>query len=94
MDITDIIMTIYADYWLRILGKTKRSLDALLLNIMKTKRKAINTLTQTSNMVVDENIDNVELREQIYHVLSKVHIEEVLEALLDKGIKKSPNFLF
>jgi TnpA family transposase len=94
LDITDIIMTMYADYWLRIMGKTKRSLDALLLHTMKTKRQAINTLTQTSKMVVDENIDNVELREQIYHVLSKTQIEEALEALLDKGIKNISQLSF
>ena len=56
LDITDIIMTMYADYWLRIMGKTKRSLDALLLHTMKTKRQAINTLTQTSKMVVDRSV--------------------------------------
>lgn len=87
LDITDVIMTMYADYWLRIIGKTKRSLEALLLQTMKTKRQAINTLTQAGKMVVDENIGNVELREHIYQVLSKIQIEEALESLLDKGIK-------
>ncbi|WP_162074352.1 Tn3 family transposase, partial [Chryseobacterium fistulae] len=94
LDITDIIMVMYADYWLRIMSKTKRSLDTLLLQTMKSKRQAINTLTQISKMVVDENIGNVELREHIYQTLSKVQIEEAIGAILNKEIKSISQFSF
>ncbi len=94
LDITDIILVMYGDYWQRIMGKSRRSLDALLLQTIKSKRQAIRTITQIGEMVVDESIGNEQLREHIYWALPKTKIQEALSALIDGDIRNTSQLSF
>lgn len=89
LDITDIILVQYSDYWQHIMNKSRRHMDAYLLNTIKSQRHAIKTVTQISKMVIDENIENEDLRNHIYSNLSKVQIQEALNALT----KNNPNII-
>lgn len=45
-------------------------------------------------MVVDENIENLSLREHIYGILPKIRIQEALSALMDNDIKNISHLSF
>jgi TnpA family transposase len=87
MDITDIIMTMYGDYWQQIINRSKRALDCHLIKTVKSQQHAIQTIIKTGKMVVDESIENEELRVYIYKILPKVLIQEALTALTEKDVK-------
>lgn len=94
LDITDIILVMYSDYWLHIMNKSRRSLDTYLLNTIKSQQYAIKTVTQIGKMVVDENIENEELRSHIYSTLPKIQIQEALNALTKNDPKIISQYSF
>lgn len=94
LDITDIILVMYSDYWQRIVNKAKRSLDSYLVKNIKIQHRAIKTITQISKMVVDEKIESDLLRECIYRILPKAQIKEALATLTDKDIKHVSHLSF
>ena len=87
LDITDIIMAMYGDYWQQIINKSKRALDNHLVKTVKAQQHALHTMIQTGKMVVDESIENKHLRKYIYEKLPKAQIQEALTALTGKDTK-------
>lgn len=94
LDITDIILIMYDDYWQHIINKSKRALDNYLVKNIKFQHRAIKTIAQISQMVVDENIENLSLREHIYGILPKIQIEQALSVLMDNDIKNISHLSF
>jgi hypothetical protein len=87
LDITDVIMLMYSDHWQQIIHKSKRALDDYLVKIVKSQQHALQTIIQTGKMVVDENIENEQLRKYIYQTLPKVQIQAALTTLTGKDTK-------
>lgn len=56
LNITDIILVMYNDYWQQIINKSKRSLDNHLVKNIKSQHRAIKTITKIGQIVVDENV--------------------------------------
>jgi hypothetical protein len=61
---------------------------------IKSQHRAIKTIAQISQMVVDENIENPSLREHIYGILPKIQIEEALSILMNSDIKNISHLSF
>ena len=87
LDITDVIMLMYSDHWQQIINKSKRALDNYLVKTVKSQQRALQTIIQTGKMVVDENIENEQLRKHIYEMLPKVQIQAALTTLTGKDTK-------
>jgi len=96
LDITDIIMVMYGDYWQQIINKSKRALDNYLVKTSKSVQHALHTMIQTGKMVVDETIKNEQLRKHIFEKLPKEQIQAALATLTRKDAKgvSHRSFLF
>jgi TnpA family transposase len=94
LDITDMILVMYAHYWQQINNKAKKAWDMFLLESIKSQQQAIRTMTQVSKMVLDENIDKESLRDEIYENLSKTQIQDALQTLTEKPFKANSYLSF
>jgi TnpA family transposase len=87
LDITDMILVMYTDYWQQINNKAKKAMNMSLLENTKLQQNAVKIVTQIGKIVLDENIDNESLRSKIYENLSKTQIQEALQTLTEKQLK-------
>jgi TnpA family transposase len=94
LDITDMILVMYAHYWQHINNKAKKALDMFLIENIKSQQYAIKTMTQVGKMVLDEKIDSESLREKIYENLSKTQIQDALQTLTEKQLKAYSHLSF
>jgi TnpA family transposase len=94
LDITDTILVMYADYWQQINNKAHKALDLYLLEGIKSQQQAIKVVTQTSKMVVDDNIEDPKLRPKIYETLSKNQIQDALQTLAERQLKNTSYLSF
>ena len=94
LDISDIILTMYGDYWQQMTNKAKKSLNIYLLETAKSQHQAIKTITQMGKMVIDETIGKEQLRDTIYENLSKEVIQQALQNLTDKYPKMTSHLSF
>jgi hypothetical protein len=94
LDITDVIMLMYSDYWQQTIHKSKRALDSYLVKTVKSQQHALQTIIQTGKMVVDENIENEQLRKYIYQMFPKVQIQAALTTLTGKDAKSVSRYSF
>ena len=94
LDITDVILAMFSDYWQQMTNKAKKSLDIYLLETVKSQQQAIKTLTQMGKMVIDETIGKEQLRDAIFKDLPKEHIQEILQILTNKPLKTTSYLSF
>ncbi|MET3129588.1 hypothetical protein ABID42_004714 [Arcicella rosea] len=94
LDISDLILVMYADYWQKMSNKAKKALDICLLEDVKSQQKAIKIVTQTSQIVVDESIDDPHLRPKIYEKVPKMQIQDALQMLTEKQQKTYSHLAF
>lgn len=94
LDTTDIILVMYADYWQQMNNKAKKALDMCLLEDTRSQQKAIKIVTQTSQIVVDESIDDPHLRPKIYEKVPKMQIQDALRMLTEKQQKTYSHLSF
>ena len=94
LDTTDIILVMYADYWKQMNNKAKKALDMCLLEDARSQQKAIKIVTQTSQIVVDESIDDPHLRPKIYEKVPKMQIQDALRMLTEKQQKTYSHLSF
>jgi hypothetical protein len=94
LDTTDIILVMYADYWQQMNNKAKKALDMCLLEDARSQQKAIKIVTQTSQIVVDESIDDPHLRPKIYEKVPKMQIQDALRMLTEKQQKTYSHLSF
>ena len=87
LDTTDIVLVMYADYWQQMNNKAKKALDIYLLEGIKSQQQALKTVTQMGNMVVDDSIEDPQLRPKIYETLPKTQIKDALQMLTEKQLK-------
>lgn len=87
LDTTDMVLTIYSDFWQQAISNAKKKLDEYQMGLTKIRGRACVTLINTTKMVVNEDIDSPELRQTTFANYSK---EELLEALntVMKGSKE------
>ena len=94
LDTTDMILVMYADYWQQMSNKAKKALDMCLLEDAKSHQKAIKIVTQTSQIVVDESIEDPHLRPKIYEKVPKMQIQDALQMLTEKQLKTYSHLAF
>jgi TnpA family transposase len=94
LDITDMVLGMYADYWQQINNKAKKALEVSIQESIKSQQHAIKTMTEVGSMVLDETIDNQLLRDTIYEIVPKTHIQHALQTLKDKQFKNTNHLSF
>lgn len=94
LDISDMSLVMYADYWQQMSNKAKKALDMCLLEDAKAQQKAIKIVTQTSQIVIDESIEDPQLRPKIYEKVPKMQIQDALQMLIEKQQKTYSHLAF
>ena len=82
LDITDSILIMYNDFWRQAINDAKKAMDLYQLGLLKSQGKAISTLVKATEMVVNENINNQDLRSTIFENFSKEELEDALNVIL------------
>jgi TnpA family transposase len=82
LDTTDIILSMYDDYWEKNINGAKKSWELYKLGLVKTQHQALQVLTQTAKMVIDNRIESARLRETIFKNLPKEKVENAIDVIL------------
>jgi hypothetical protein len=87
LDTTDMVLTMYGDFWQQAISNAKKELDEYQMGLTKIRGRAWVTLINTTKMVVNEDIDSPELRQTIFANYSKEELKEALNTVM-KGSKE------
>lgn len=66
LETTDIVILMYRDFWQQMYAEAKKLQEAERLSLVQLQDMAVNTMAETVRMVIDETIDNANLRKAIF----------------------------
>lgn len=94
LDTTDAVLTMYIDFWAHSTNQAKKALEKHQLSSAKLQVGAVETLTKTVQMVIDENIEPANLRGVIFKSFPPEQLEEALQIVFkaNKPAERSPLF--
>ena len=87
LDTTDMVLTMYSDFWQQAMNNAKKELDEYQMRLTKIRGRAWVTLINTTKMVINEEIDSPELRKTIFANYPKEELQEALNTVI-KGSKE------
>ena len=87
LDTTDMVLTMYSDFWQQAMNNAKKELDEYQMGLTKIRGRAWVTLINTTKMVINEEIDSPELRKTIFANYPKEELQEALNTVM-KGSKE------
>lgn len=82
LDTTDIVLTMYDDFWKNAINDAKKALEIYQLGLVKSQSQSLQILVKIAEMVIDESIENQKLRETIFEKLPKEELQEALMTTL------------
>jgi len=87
LDTTDMVLTMYSDFWQQAMNFAKKDLEEYQMSIVKTRGRAWVTLIDTAKMVVNDEIKSPDLRQTIFTNYPKEELQEALTTVM-KGSKE------
>ena len=66
LDTTDMVLTMYGDFWQQAMNNAKKELDEYKMGLAKIRGRAWVTLINTTKMVVNDDIQSPDLRQTIF----------------------------
>ena len=87
LDTTDMVLTMYGDFWQQAMNNAKKQLDEYQMGLAKIRGRAWVTLINTTKMVVNEDINSPDLRQTIFTNYPKEELQEALNTVM-KGSRE------
>lgn len=87
LDTTDMVLTMYGDFWQQAMNSAKKELDEYQMGLAKIRGRAWVTLINTTKMVVNEDINSLDLRHTIFTNYPKEELQEALNTVM-KGSRE------
>ena len=87
LDTTDMVLTMYGDFWQQAMSSAKKELDEYQIGLAKIRGRAWVMLISTTKMVVNEEIDSPDLRQIIFTNYPKEELQEALNTVM-KGSRE------
>lgn len=94
LDTTDSVLVMYDDFWQHFVNGAKKSFEIYQMSLVKSQNQAVQALTKTVEMVVDDAIENLKLRETIFESLSKQQLQDALAVILKINKPINQTYLF
>jgi hypothetical protein len=87
LDTTDMVLTMYSDFWQQAMNSAKKELDEYQMGLAKIRGRAWVTLINTTKMVINEEINSPDLRQTIFTNYPKEELQEALNTVM-KGSRE------
>jgi hypothetical protein len=78
LDITDMVLTMYDDYWEHVINGAKKALEHHQWSFLQSQQQALLMLTQAVQLLLDEQIESSHLRDTVFEQLPKEKLEKAL----------------
>jgi len=78
IDTNDKVLNMFDDYWEHIVNGSNKELEMYQKSLYKSQNQAMQTLTQTVSMVVNDKITDQQLRAHIFQMYSKETLQQAL----------------